>query len=335
MIKISVIIPVYNVEAFLSKCVDSVLNQSYKNIEIIIVNDETPDNSQKIIDKYCSFDNRVISIIHEKNKGLGGARNTGVSVATGEYIAFLDSDDWIVNTAIEDLVNEIKLNNSDIIKFGRVESYPDYENTWLPTYKNKICSDGWEDIKYNVKINKFNPICWTSIYKRSLIVNNSIFFPEKLLFEDFYFTVQTHVLATKISYINKALYFWRKEREGSITYTVNNRDVEVCKSLKLVNDFLIKHKREDIIHSSYYHLLIYTWSAGTTIYRYLKTKTDKQKKQRIIKYLAEDNYFRKSIEKVALSKDINLNMRISAFLLRKNITIFKLFYKLFLFFKKP
>jgi len=334
MIKISIIIPVYNVEDFLPKCLDSVINQTYKNIEIIVINDETPDNSQRIIDEYIINDNRIVSIIHKKNKGLGGARNTGINVATGDYIFFLDSDDWIENTAIETLIDEIKKNNSDIIKFGRINKYPSLEEIWLPSHKNNICKNGWNDITESLKNRNFNSICCTNIYRTELIQQNKIIFPEKLLFEDFYFTIQTHIYAKKISYIDKPLYYWRKEREGSITFNINDRDIEVCKSIQLVEEFLIKKNRNDILNSSQYHFLIYTWSAGTTIYRYLKTKSEKKKKNRIIKYIVENMYFRQSLKKIPLYTDIPLNMRISAFLLKNNMIIFKLFYKIFIFFKK-
>jgi len=330
MCKISVIIPVYNVENYLTQCLDSVISQTYNNLEIIIVNDKSPDNSQQIIDKYAAKDSRIKSVIHKQNKGLGGARNTGISIATGDYIAFVDSDDYIKPDTYEILVNEIKKNNSDIINFGRIDKYPDTEKIWVPTYSKQIYTSGWEDVKDATLKNKFNPICCTSIYNRNLIINNHILFPEKLLFEDFFFSFQTNLFANKISYIDNPLYYWRKEREGSITYTVNSRDIEVCKSLQLIEEFLQKHNKVEILSSPEYHLLMYSWSAGTTIYKYLKTKNNKNKKQEIIQYLLNNEYFTKHLKIVAKSSNIPLGMKVSAFLLNTNFFIFKIFYKLFL-----
>ncbi len=333
MCKISVIVPVYNVEKYLPQCLDSIVNQTYSNLEIVVVNDKSPDNSQQIIDEYAAKDPRIKPIIHKANRGLGGARNTGISAATGDYISFVDSDDWIETNTIEILVGEIKTNGSDIIKFGRIDKYPDSKEIFLPFFSQQIYYNGWDDIKEDTIKNRFIPLCPTSIYKRKLIVDNKIVFPEKLLFEDFYFAIQVNVLATKISYVNKPLYYWRKEREGSITYTVNNRDIEVCESLVLVEDFLAKHNKTEILNSPEYHLLMYSWSAGTTIYKYLKTEGNRQKKQEIIQYLLNNAYFKKHLKQVAKSKQLPFNMRVSAFLLNKNFLLFKIFYKIFLLFK--
>lgn len=333
MIKVSVIVPVYNVEEYLRQCLDSIISQTYSEIEVIVVNDKSPDDSQDIIDEYKSNDSRVVSIIHSKNKGLGGARNTGISAALGDFILFVDSDDWIVETTIEDLTNEITKYDSDIVKFGRIDTYPAYEKIWLPTFKKKVNTDGWGDMKDSVIADKFNPICCTSIYRRDFLINNSIFFPEKLLFEDFYFTFQTNVLAGKLSYLNKPLYHWRKERVGSITYTINERDVEVCNSLQLVDEFLTLHKRSDIINSYEYHLLMYTWSSGTTLYRYFKTKPNKEIQTKVVNHIIKNALFRKHLIRVASSREVAYKMRFSAFLLSKNLALFRLFYKLFLTFR--
>ena len=176
MIKISIIIPVFNVEEYLRQCLDSIINQTYNNLEIIIVNDKSPDNSQQIIDEYTAKDSRIKPIIHTINKGLGGARNTGISAATGHYISFVDSDDYLALNTYEILVQEIEKNNSDIINFGKIDKYPNAEKIWKPTYNKHVYYSGWEDIKYSISNNKFNPICCTAIYNRNLIINNNIAF---------------------------------------------------------------------------------------------------------------------------------------------------------------
>ena len=113
MPKVSVIILVYNVEAYLKQCLDSVINQTLKDIEIILVDKESPDNCPKICDDYAKKDKRI-KVIHQKNKGLSGARNTGMEFATGEYIAFIDSDDWIEKTMLQTLFSTAEKHNSDV-----------------------------------------------------------------------------------------------------------------------------------------------------------------------------------------------------------------------------
>ena len=114
---ISVIVPIYKVEKYLNKCVKSIINQTYKNLEIILVDDGSPDNCGKICDKLAERDDRI-RIIHKKNGGLSSARNAGIEIANGEYIGFVDSDDYIDNDMFETLYNNIKDNNADLSIIG-------------------------------------------------------------------------------------------------------------------------------------------------------------------------------------------------------------------------
>ena len=116
--QISVIVPIYNVEKYLAKCIDSIINQTLTNIEIILVNDGSTDNSRKIIDKYDKKDSRI-KVIHKKNGGQGSARNAGLDIAKGEYIGFVDSDDWIDSNMYENLYNAAISNNADIVVCNR------------------------------------------------------------------------------------------------------------------------------------------------------------------------------------------------------------------------
>ena len=115
--KISVIIPVYNVEEYLDKCVTSVLNQTYKNLEIILVDDGSPDNCPKMCDEWAKKDKRI-KVVHKKNGGLSDARNSGIEVCTGEYIGFVDSDDYIDKQMYKELLKRIESTNSDMVMCG-------------------------------------------------------------------------------------------------------------------------------------------------------------------------------------------------------------------------
>lgn len=122
MKKVSVIIPIYNVDQYLTKCLESVINQTYKNLEIICVNDCSSDNSYTILEEYFQKDNRIKIIYREKNGGLSAARNSGLDVATGEYIYFIDSDDWIGLDYIDGMVKAIEKANTDIVLNTNIQS---------------------------------------------------------------------------------------------------------------------------------------------------------------------------------------------------------------------
>ena len=119
---VSVIVPIYKVEKYLNKCVDSIINQSYKNLEIILVDDGSPDKCGEICDKYAEKDSRV-KVIHKENGGLSDARNAGIDIAKGDYLLFVDSDDWITSNICEVLIKNANDNLSDIIACNQYESF--------------------------------------------------------------------------------------------------------------------------------------------------------------------------------------------------------------------
>ena len=135
---ISVIVPVYNVEKYLDKCINSLINQSYNNLEIILIDDGSTDNCGEICDKYALKDNRI-KVIHKKNEGLSAARNLGISISKGDYIIFIDSDDWVDKEILLKLLNLIKKYNSDIAVCDYLLTYD--ENEYIEKeeiyYKNK------------------------------------------------------------------------------------------------------------------------------------------------------------------------------------------------------
>lgn len=180
-IKVSIIIPVYGVEKYISQCLESVINQSYENIEIIVVNDGTKDNSMKIVEEYL-LDERI-KIINKENGGLASARNRGIEEATGEYIYFLDSDDWIEVNTIEVLVEES--NNLDII----------YSNFWYFDEKNQKKRKNKEKIKSNMSMTgeyllgySTEIMVWNKIYKKSFLEEKQLRFLEGIIHEDEEFT---------------------------------------------------------------------------------------------------------------------------------------------------
>lgn len=240
MSKISVIIPVYNVEEYLAECLDSVINQTYKNIEIICVNDGSTDNSLKILEEYSKKDNRV-QIITQENRGLSEARNSGIKASTGEYIYFIDSDDWIELNALEVLIEKIKKDNADIVECDILEHQdlnkkPKHRNLKLkykPFVNMKIYAGkvyNWKDIKS--KIFDLRAYCWNKLYRTELI-KNKIFF-EGRFNEDFLFTIEAFLTANKIVYLRKNLHHYRKRENslsnGGLKQQKVNIDIQYCKN---------------------------------------------------------------------------------------------------------
>ena len=217
MKKVSVIIPFYNVENYLRKCLDSLVNQTLKDIEIIVVNDGSPDNSQTIIDEYVKkYPKKVVSVIQE-NGGQGAARNTGLLHATGEYIGYVDSDDYVEKNMYEELYKKAKEENADIVICG-----------------NNIVKENYELLTKEAVDKEFllgKMAVWNKIYKKSIIVDNKISFRSKVWYEDLDFSMKVYLSSNKISIVDKPLYNYLL-REGS---TMNNNNIE--RNLELIESF--------------------------------------------------------------------------------------------------
>lgn len=189
---VSVIIPIYNVEQYLAKCLDSVINQTYKDLEIICVNDCSPDNSAKILEEYSKKDNRIKIINREQNGGLSAARNSGMEIMTGDYVYFLDSDDWIDNNYIEELVSKMEEKNVDMIINANVkfeyEIQPKIDNSNSIEYSSHS-QEGEYISPYDCFKNPRYKIwaVWTHLYKSKLIKENNVIFPDGYINEDVYF----------------------------------------------------------------------------------------------------------------------------------------------------
>ena len=173
MKKVSVIIPVYNVEKFIFKTVESVINQDYKDIEIILIDDGSPDNSAQIIDKLAKMDNRIVCI-HKENGGVSSARNAGLNFATGEYVTFIDGDDWVDTNYISYLVSLVEKNKCEIGM--NKNNYSDY-NTKSNDKEYVVKAE--KAIEWIYLGNIFVAV-WNKIYSRSFLKNNNIFFDEKI-----------------------------------------------------------------------------------------------------------------------------------------------------------
>ena len=219
--KLSVVIPVYNVAKYLPECLESILNQSFKDLEIICVNDGSTDNSLDVLKEYNAKDNRVV-IIDKQNEGSGVARNTGIDKAQGEYLYFVDSDDWLEDNCLEKIINKADELKTDILIFGGRSCYETdngykkqnggYSANKLPKkYLNKIFSS--KDIKKDIF--KFPSTAWVKLYRRELFVKNNIRFQHIKVGQDQLPFFHSMICAEKIALYPENLYCYRKNREGS------------------------------------------------------------------------------------------------------------------------
>ncbi|MFT8342950.1 MAG: glycosyltransferase [Clostridium beijerinckii] len=222
---ISVIVPVYNVEKYLPQCIDSILNQTEKNLEIILVDDGSLDNSGKICDEFSKRDDRII-VIHKKNNGLSSARNAGLEIARGNYIGFVDSDDWLDKTMYEVLLKLLKENNSDIscCDFFKTangnDSIPHIDNEIINSYNNLESLNNFYNGLYTQTV-----VAWNKLYKRELF--KDISYPIGKIHEDEGTTYKLYYKANKITYTNRPLYYYRITPNSITTSKFNKKRLDI------------------------------------------------------------------------------------------------------------
>ncbi len=232
---ISIIVPIYNVEEYLEKCVDSILNQTYKNLEIILVNDGSSDDSINICNRYEKEDSRV-KVIHKQNGGMSDARNTGMKIASGKYIGFVDSDDYIKEDMIENLYNLLQKNNADI----SICAYELLDKNKTPSVKlnGEVYSFNNIDAIQELLKSKFiTSHCWNKLYKKQLWEN--VQFPIGRKFEDMAVMHLVFEKAEKIVYKNEIEYYYIK-RSNSIMKSISDKLVNDLREMSILREEYIK-----------------------------------------------------------------------------------------------
>ena len=235
--KLSIIVPVYKVESYLSRCIDSILAQTYKNFELILVDDGSPDKCSEICDRYASNDARI-KVIHKVNGGLSSARNVGIDVSTGEYLAFVDSDDYISRDMYKDMINLLESNALDIVSCDAFVA--------KGTKIKGLAGDGKLTIYDRSTILRkslcdYDNAAWNKVYTRAAI--GSVRFPEGRLFED---TASAYLFfnnCNKVGHINRSYYYYYRN-PNSITQTAFKTKPRMDFVLGYVErlDFAIKNR---------------------------------------------------------------------------------------------
>lgn len=232
---ISVIIPIYKVEEYLDECIASVVAQTYKNIEIILVDDGSPDKCPAICDEWQKKDNRI-RVIHKSNGGLSDARNAGLDISTGKYIIFVDSDDWIMPDMAEKLYNALVRENADIASCGIINCEKEKTAEWgcedFAGSSEEIYSLLYDDSKYPVSV-------WNKLYRRSCWEN--LRFPVGKICEDAFTTYQLIHNANRIVMIPQALYCYRIRQGSIMTSSFSAKKMDEEEAWRVNWQFMEKH----------------------------------------------------------------------------------------------
>ena len=265
-IKISVIIPVYNVEEYLEACLDSVICQTFTDIEVICVDDKSTDTSLDIINKYSQRDKRVKCIQNKQNHGLSFTRNVGIKAAKGEYIFFLDSDDEIVKDALEKLYKIANAKNYQMVFFDFVNLYESEQLENSLSYRDKDRrglegeSSGRELFIKCVENSDMQPQAWLKLYNRDFIIKKGLFFHEGILHEDIPYAVKSMFQADNVFFTGDKLYKWY-HREKSITTAktsiahIQGRIKGIVEIIEFMDEIKIS-KREQLAVEKYLKLIV-------------------------------------------------------------------------------
>lgn len=250
MTKLSVIIPVYNTAKYLSKCLDSLFMQNFSDFEVICVDDGSIDNSLEVLARY-----KDVTVLKQNHKGSGVARNLGLQQAKGEYVLFVDSDDWLVDGAFEKLVHAVENLNSDILIFGgkiyskgklRRGSYS--VNKIPKKYLNRIFNKN----EFKNEIFKFPSTAWTKLYKRNFLIKNNIRFQEIFVGQDQLFFIDSMLKSERIAVLEEDLYCYWKRRPGSVTTNKKKNNFSPVYVFRAVEKVIRDYEYRDVILNRYF-----------------------------------------------------------------------------------
>lgn len=309
MVKISIIVPIYNVEIYLCKCLDSIIGQTYKNIEIILINDGSTDNCLEICNKYKKRDKRII-VIDKENGGLSDARNTGIEIATGDYLMFIDSDDWIYPDMAQRLYSLVHKNNACIAQCNFIRLY-DEKKVNINQEKEEISiMDNKQGLESMYGQNGIKSVVvWNKIYKKKLF--DEIRFPAGKLHEDEFTTYKIFDKCEKIVDTNETMYYYRQRSDSIMN---KNFSISRFDAIDAIEERINYFKKKD----GYLDLKLYTQKQLSFLLRYFYIKTyesDIKKKDMYLKgilYKVKKNYFEFMLNKY-ISKKAKIIINIMLF----------------------
>lgn len=242
---ISIVVPIYNVEEYLPICIERIIEQSYKNLELILVDDGSPDQCPSICEKYKNIDSRI-RVLHKKNGGLSDARNAGLKIAKGKWITFIDSDDYIGFDFIKELHRAALQNEADI-------SICDYSSVYNNSGQEKIRSfekkfNNIECLKnmYHPEIHGMEFVAWGKLYRMRLFSDFQIEYPVGKLHEDMFITYKLIYLAAKIVFSNYVGYFYRIRKDSIMTSDFNLKRLVILDAREEACDFFLRENESEV-----------------------------------------------------------------------------------------
>lgn len=296
---VTIVIPIYNVEKYLNRCIDSVVNQTYQNLEIILVDDGSPDQCPQLCDEWAEKDERI-KVVHKKNAGLGMARNTGIENATGEYICFFDSDDYVERETIEKCVIKAKQCQADIVCFGRtaLKSTGDIINIEIPKMEKNVYEG--EEVQHVIlpEVLSFNPhtgknsnlsasLC-SSMYSMQLIHKSGwrVASEREIISEDYYSTLDLYQYVSSVAIISESFYNYCMN-EKSLTHTYRKDRYE---KIRLFYQKCITLSNQLNYDKEVQHRLVYLYIGFTIGALKLVARSNDSKKEKlsIIKSIIND-----------------------------------------------
>lgn len=318
----SIIIPIYNVEKYLTECIESVLNQTFKSFEVILVNDGSTDSCGAICDQYKDHPN--VKVIHKENGGLSDARNCGIKAATGQYLIFIDSDDyWNSNHALDNLYQQIERNKDvDVVMYKQISYYmkkekfipnPTFYN--LDYIQNQAAN---KVIPYLIESNNFSATAWSVAVKRTLILEHQIYFEKGIKSEDIDWSFHLFLRATNFAATNERFLIYRKERPDSIT---NKVGIKNAQDLLFIIDkwcnYLKTHTIDSEIEQAYYKYLAYQYLILMSLAHGLSATDRKKIFKRVAKYSWLLSYYNNRKMKIIYWVQRACGMKFTTFLVGK------------------
>ena len=343
--KISVVVPVYNVEKYISQCVESILNQTLQDIEIILVDDGSKDSSGSILDKYALSDNRV-SVIHKKNGGVSAARNDGIDRASAPYIYIMDSDDYLEKDALESLYNIAIESGADIVMGDHYTFTEDNKHTPHHFFSKEFTTDDPRiiaDIQKMILHFNFSPFKtegdsalgiappWTRLVKTSLIKDNSILFDPyvKGIFDDGLFALEEMEYCKSIAYTKKYIYRYRLIGSSLVHRYNPNRETINDRIIERLMAFRTKfNKDEDFLNAVYCRITMLFVNLLDTYYLHPQFKAGLLEKQRLIKKTLKKESYQNAFKKAEISRLTKTQAMVAKLVRRNAVDLIPLMFKI-------
>ena len=309
---ISIVVPVYKVEKYLEKCVKSILKQTYTNLEIILVDDGSPDKCGQLCDELAKTDNRI-KVFHKANGGLSDARNYGVERANGEYIGFVDSDDYIHENMYEELYKAIKKSGTFIAECGVTRVY---KNILRPHYEGEdyfLVLDREGYLKEYLENKRLYGSAWCKLIHKDLA--KKIKFPTGKIYEDAFYTLELLKNVDKYTLISGNYYYYYIRENSITTRPFSSKDMDYIEIMNQIEDYTLSNfptfKEQLLVRLSFAYISIFNQLLEVDDY---KTK----KEYKILKDKLKDNYF-----KVLVNKKVPKNLKVAILLLSINERLYK------------